>query len=318
MFDVLIIGAGISGLTAALNLKKMGKTVAVFDKGNGVGGRTATRRVSVGDVEYAFDYGCSEFQISDPRAVEWFSHLQSVPEFPLIKRGSDGLYFEHGMRSLAEWMAGELTDNAEENRLFKRTKITSVEFEEHQWIVSNGDASWQGQHLIITTPAPQAVELLKNSSVNDSIVHDLKSIRYQPSWVVLTTFEQQIPADLLSEFIHFDPDLVSVVDNYRRGVSEGFACNFHFANSWSRDYLEATCDQVEHDFIRRWNRKMSAFPLQTLKAHRWRYAFPIVDGAMGQAVLADNDHRFLYGSDALISPSIEGAVLAGLFLSDEF
>lgn len=321
MFDVLIIGAGVTGLTTALHLKQKGKTVAVFDKGNGVGGRTATRKITVNNKNYAFDYGCSHFRLGDPRAAQWFSDLRKNPQFPRLHSDSEGYYFEDGMRSLSEWMAEKVESDSNDSRLFRKTKITSITFNDRDsgWTISDGNERWTGKQLVITAPAPQAAELLQGVEADgiDSMLSKLKTIRYQPLWTVLTTSEQEIPSDLLARFIHGDPDLISVVDNHRRGVSEHFAYNFQYAKSWSRDYLEASFDQVEYDFIRRWNRKMSAYPLQTLKAHRWRYAFPIVVPNQRNEILSDKSGTLFYGSDALFSPKIEGAILAGLVLSEK-
>jgi predicted NAD/FAD-dependent oxidoreductase len=50
--DVLIIGAGMSG-TAAAELSRAGRKLLVVDKGRGVGGRMASRRIG----EAVFDHG---------------------------------------------------------------------------------------------------------------------------------------------------------------------------------------------------------------------------------------------------------------------
>ncbi len=51
--DVLVIGAGMAGLTAAAELQRAGRRVLVLDKGRGVGGRLASRRIEGA----AFDHG---------------------------------------------------------------------------------------------------------------------------------------------------------------------------------------------------------------------------------------------------------------------
>ena len=42
--DVIVIGAGISGLMCATELERNGYSVQVLDKGRGPGGRMSTRR----------------------------------------------------------------------------------------------------------------------------------------------------------------------------------------------------------------------------------------------------------------------------------
>ena len=59
----IVVGAGISGLLAAEALKAEGWDVTVLDKGRGVGGRMATRRVGGG----TFDHGAQFFTVRDAR-----------------------------------------------------------------------------------------------------------------------------------------------------------------------------------------------------------------------------------------------------------
>ena len=68
---IVIVGAGIAGLLAAQTLKRAGKDVLVVDKGRGVGGRMATRRVGAGVI----DHGAQFFTVRSERfgalVAEW-------------------------------------------------------------------------------------------------------------------------------------------------------------------------------------------------------------------------------------------------------
>jgi predicted NAD/FAD-dependent oxidoreductase len=55
--DTVIVGAGISGLTAARTLAQAGRQVVVFDKGRGPGGRATSRRRD----GFTFDHGAQYF-----------------------------------------------------------------------------------------------------------------------------------------------------------------------------------------------------------------------------------------------------------------
>ncbi|MEM9233841.1 MAG: FAD-dependent oxidoreductase, partial [Pseudomonadota bacterium] len=64
--DVAIIGAGIAGLACAHTLRVAGRSVAVFDKGRGPGGRLSTRRSDHG----IFDHGAPYFHASNPDFID--------------------------------------------------------------------------------------------------------------------------------------------------------------------------------------------------------------------------------------------------------
>ena len=60
-YDVLIIGGGVSGLMAGIELAKNGKKVILLEKENVVGGQCKTEILQSGDETYRFDYGGHRF-----------------------------------------------------------------------------------------------------------------------------------------------------------------------------------------------------------------------------------------------------------------
>jgi hypothetical protein len=61
--EVIIVGAGISGLMAAQVLQNNGVHVCVMDKSTSVGGRLATRRIGTG----VADHGAQFFTVREPQ-----------------------------------------------------------------------------------------------------------------------------------------------------------------------------------------------------------------------------------------------------------
>ena len=61
--DVLVVGAGMAGLTAASELQQTNLNVLIIDKGRGVGGRLASRRIGPA----TFDHGAQFMTARDPR-----------------------------------------------------------------------------------------------------------------------------------------------------------------------------------------------------------------------------------------------------------
>ena len=56
MSQIIVLGAGVAGLTAALELTEAGHRVVVVDKGRGIGGRLATRRIGAAILDHGAQF----------------------------------------------------------------------------------------------------------------------------------------------------------------------------------------------------------------------------------------------------------------------
>jgi renalase len=86
MFDTLIVGAGISGLSLGQTLKKRGHVVHLLEKSRGVGGRCATRRIQGQPVDHGLPllHGRSQPFLRELNALE---SSKTILGWPHLVRG---------------------------------------------------------------------------------------------------------------------------------------------------------------------------------------------------------------------------------------
>ena len=110
MPDTIILGAGLAGLTAARQLQAHGQTVAIVDKGRGVGGRLATRRIGQARLDHGaqfFTTRSDDFKAVVAEAVaggavkEWCRGFGEPDGYPRYCGTS-------GMTDFAKWLARDL------------------------------------------------------------------------------------------------------------------------------------------------------------------------------------------------------------------
>ena len=93
--DVLIVGAGLAGLCAARELQRAGRSVCVLDKGRGVGGRLASRRMG----SAVLDHGAQYFTL---RSVQARNLLAAWFEDGTLQEWARGFALAGGGRKLDE------------------------------------------------------------------------------------------------------------------------------------------------------------------------------------------------------------------------
>ena len=82
--DIVVIGAGLTGLSTAFNLKKMGRDVLVLEKQNRIGGQIATHN----EDGFTFESGPNTGVVSFPEVTELFRDLEGRCQMETARESS--------------------------------------------------------------------------------------------------------------------------------------------------------------------------------------------------------------------------------------
>lgn len=313
---VVVIGAGVAGLTSARTLHDLGIDVTVFEKSRGLGGRTATRRVDPG---FSFDHGAQYFTARDPHFVrhvdawieqnivaEWTGRIISIDGVNLPPKNDQPHRYVGvpGMTAIAHHLAADL-------RIGLETRIVRLEHVGEDWRVTDAAGQIHGpfNHVIISLPAPQAAELLGDHALADAA----RAIPMTPCWAVLAAFERRIEAPWDGAFVHRS----SLAWVARNSSKPGRDCSndcwvLHASPDWSAAHRDLARDAVTEILLKAFA-EITAVPapsLVHLDCHRWLFsATPL---ALDRLVLFDAATGLVVCGDWLAGGRVEGAFRSGV------
>jgi len=318
----IVVGAGISGLLAADALQREGWEVAVLDKGRGVGGRMATRRVGGG----TFDHGAQFFTVRGDRfsdlldgwldagaAAVWargFADAEGTPQ----EDGHPRYRGAAGMTSIPKHLARDL-----EVRTGERT--VGVDDRGDGWEVTcESGLQLEASALVLAVPVPQALELATsgNYALPEDARQHLEAVSYDPCLALMVLLDGPggVPepggVQIKGETLDW------IGDNQRKGISELPAMTIHGGPEWSRAHFEDDEAEVKGQLISlagdRLGTDLSSSVVESSLA-RWRYSW--VTNAHPEPFLAASEAPpLVFCGDGFGQPKVEGAALSGLAAAD--
>lgn len=310
----LIIGAGICGLIAADALHRAGMKVVVLDKGRGVGGRLATRRIQNG----VFDHGAQYFTVRDPKfhalveewlaagIVEEWSRNFPTSTGPCGDESEPRYHGIGGMTSIAKHLARNIDVrlNEQVRKLAAHYGLWHVETE--------SGALYQADAIILTPPVPQSLELIKRSGIPIPIKEKrmLESVTYIPCLGVLALLDGASKVPSPGGLWLYEGPVLWIGDNQQKGVSKAPAVTIHANPAFSRTYWDADDAAIAQELVAQSATWIGANVIET-EVKRWRYSAP--DAFVPEPCLALSEPApLLFAGDAFVSPCVEGAVLSGI------
>lgn len=313
MKKILIIGAGISGLTAARELKKMGHEVIIVDKGRGVGGRMATRRFDGG----VFDHGAQFFTVRDPEfkvivegwvqngvAREWFKGYPT-PDDVKPRDGHPRFCGTNGMTSIGKHLSEGLN-------LHLGEEIERLEWKNGIWnAFSQSGTQFSGEELILTSPVPQSLALLKTANIElpQNTKKTLENLRYEPCIGILANLDapSQIPAP--GALYVESEKLWWLGDNFQKGISQRpGSVTVHSTGAFAREHYDDE-DEALIEILTAEAAPFLGAGVESAQVRRWRFAKP--ENPLDVGHLRVNELNLSFAGDIFQGAKIEGATLSG-------
>jgi len=318
--DVLIVGAGIAGLTAARSLCALGKSVLVLEKSRGVGGRAATRRWNGLQVDHGaqfFTARSAEFrnQVDDwlQRGVcfEWSRGLHRFGEGGLLAPGADNFpryACREGMTALGRDLLG-----GEGGFVLRETKVAKVGTSSFGWQAQTEDGrTFRSRALVMTPPAPQSSELLRTAAPDASAF--LTSIPMAPCLALVARYPRR---DFPWHGIQFpEHDVVAWIGNDTSKRPDlhpdASIVVIHASPLFSEQHFDAAQDGIASKLLEAASLLSGADLAKPIDffLQRWRYALGSRDGTE-PARLVKAPAPLVLAGDAIGGGKIEGAWLSG-------
>ncbi|MEY3806055.1 MAG: hypothetical protein RIR69_867 [Actinomycetota bacterium] len=302
---VVIVGAGLSGLMAAQELVQHGHDVVVFDKGRGVGGRLATRRID----DATLDHGAQFFTV---RSDEFASHVATWIDEGIVHEWCRGFSSDdghpryvgtRGMSSIAKYLARNLDVrlNALVFSLTQRGEFFDVTLDD--------GSVHECEAVILTAPIPQSFSLMFSADIE--MPQELRSIDYDRTLGLLAVLDSTTHNVPTPGGMQFPDDVFSFIgDNTAKGVSQAPALTFHANPQWSLTYFERELDEIHALLIEAAQPWLGSARIVESQPKKWRFATP--QTSWPEPCWSTANGRLVLAGDAFAGPKMEGAALSGL------
>lgn len=317
MPSALVIGAGAAGLSAAQRLHAAGVDVSVVDKGRGVGGRLATRRIGAGRLDHGAQFFTTRSEELSRLAGDWVERGVAREWCRGFGPSADG----HPRFVGATGMTGLAKDLAEGLNVRTSVRLAAV--------AADGDGRWRAltddgrpltdpggrplavDAVIATPPAPQTLDLVGPALGDGPAVRALEWISYEPTLAALLVLSEPCTLPAPGGVQLGDGVLSWIGDNQAKSVSEVPAVTIHASGDTSALGWDDDPRQVLDRLEEAARPHIGPAPATERQLARWLYATPKVAHVERCLVAVDGPRPLVCAGDAFGEARVEGAVRSG-------
>ncbi len=306
--DVLVIGAGIAGLIAAGELQRAGRRVLVLEKGRGVGGRLASRRIDGA----TFDHGAQFITTRDPRFAALLEQGRQNGAMEEWCRGFAGGADVHArwrgkpaMSAVAKHLAAGLD-------LHLETPVAALRRAGNRWSAETTTGrTFTAAAVVLTPPVPQSLALMDAGGLilAPEMRTRLAAIEYERCLAIMAVLDGPSRIPPPGGFTPADGPIAWIADNKLKGISAEPAVTIHATHAFSLEHWDRDREESASALLDAAAPWLGA-GITTFQVHGWRYSKPMrVDQV--PCVLVSQSPPLVLAGDAFAGPRVEGAALSG-------
>ena len=256
-FDVIIVGAGLSGTFMSSLLREKKKNVLVLEKSSGIGGRLSTKPLG----SQIVDYGCQYIKPKTAISVHLSNKLENLGLLSEITLDTNKRVFiaPFGMNKIPQYFSRN-------TRVLSNTLVKRISHKKTGWEVFTDSGSFLSSSVVLTMPIAQVEALLLNSAVENFI---LPKVNYLDFHTCTFTSDKHIIDGVLSKNESF-PWICNNSKKGLRNTVDAFTANVNKDITQSLKNLspEQKLEIVEGLL------NISGFEnIKGLSVHYWKYAF---------------------------------------------
>lgn len=305
MTDVVVVGAGVSGLVCAQWLRQSGFSVAVCEKSRGLGGRMATRRwqstwadhgvrclenqgtLSAMLIQTLLEQGIIHCWTEALHRVEADGSLHKAIAHPRYAAAngisSIGRFLGRGLEiGRSQQVKGIASSHSAWTLNIESTSIesTSVESANDEARRRSDRSDITAKAVVLAIPAPQALVLLEGNAP-PALVAAVRSVEFEPCITAIAAYPSLPPAERAAvawQAVTFPAhaDIAWVgLENSKRPDLQTPTVVIQSSADFAKRYLNADLPLGGQRLLEQAGRSLAPWLShpEELQIHRWRYAF---------------------------------------------
>ena len=299
IFDVIVIGGGLSGSYLSYKLKNQGLNTLIIEKSKTIGGRLCTKPVG----ESFADYGC---QYLDPKTDELKKLISVLEKKSLVKKininEKKSVYISpYGMNKIPQFLALGVPT-------LLNTLVDHISYENSLWDVQTNLFSYKCKSLVLTMPIQQVKLLIPDSLI---IKHDLPKCEYKHFLTAMFSHEPRNS----KKMIDFNPEIPWICNNKIKGLLNRY--DVSTANFTSEKSLELQKSKYNHRIkkIKDMLEDHGYRQINNLSAHYWKYAYS--EKQKNLSHIFDGEKKLGICGDSFSLGKVDGAVFSAQLVYED-